>query len=60
MITQYVFKVCYMQTVSSCVVDTLSGNMPDYLHGRPHWFVQHCVSQLRNAAKMDLEALWTL
>ena len=25
----------------------------DYLHGRPHWLVRHCISHLRNAAEMD-------
>ena len=39
--------------VSSHVVDTLRSEVPEYLHGRPHWFVRHCISRLRNAAKMD-------
>ena len=39
--------------VSSRVVDTLRSEVPEYLHGRPHWFVWHCISRLRNAAEMD-------
>ena len=39
--------------VSSRVVDMLCSEVPEYLHGRPHWFVQHCISCLRNAAEMD-------
>ena len=39
--------------VSSHVVDTLRSEVPEYLHGMPHWFVRHCISRLRNAAKMD-------
>ena len=31
--------------------------LPDYLHGRPHWFVRHCISHLRNSAEMDLGAV---
>ena len=43
--------------VSAHIVDTLCSEVPDYLHGRPHWFVWHCISHLRNAAKMDLGAV---
>ena len=43
--------------VSARVVDTLHSKVPDYLHGRPHWFVRHCISRLRNAAEMDLVAV---
>ena len=39
--------------MSAHVVDTLCSEVPDYLHGRPHWFVRHCISHLRNAAEMD-------
>ena len=39
------------------VVDTLRSDVPDYLHGRPHWFVRHCVSRLRNAAELDSESV---
>ena len=39
--------------VSSRVVDMLRSKVPEYLHGRPHWFVQHCISRLTNAAEMD-------
>ena len=39
--------------VSSRAVDTLCSEVPEYLHGRPHWFVRHCISHLRNAAEMD-------
>ena len=39
--------------VSSRVVDTLRSEVPEYLPGRPHWFVRHCISRLRNAAEMD-------
>ena len=39
--------------MSARVVDMLCSEVPDYLHGRPHWFVWHCISRLRNAAKMD-------
>ena len=39
--------------MSSRIVDTLRSEVPEYLYGRPHWFVQHCISHLRNAAKMD-------
>ena len=45
-------KICFegmshaMLRMSSCVVDTLRGDVPDYLYGRPHWFVRHCVSRL--------------
>ena len=40
------------QSVSR-IVDTLRSKVPDYLHGRPYWFVWHCISHLRNAAEMD-------
>ena len=43
--------------VSLCVVDTLRSEVPEYLHGRPHWFVRHCIFCLRNAAEMDLGAV---
>ena len=43
--------------MSARVVDTLCSEVPDYLHGRPHWFVRHCISHLRNAAEMDLGAV---
>ena len=53
-ITRYVLKICYMQCQSvSLVVDTLCSEVPDYLHRRPHWFVRHCISRLRNAVEMD-------
>ena len=39
--------------MSACVVDMLRSEVPDYLQGRPHWFVRHCISHLRNAAEMD-------
>ena len=39
--------------VSLRVVDTLRSEVPEYLHGRPHWFVRHCISRLRNTAEMD-------
>ena len=38
-------------------MDTLRSKVPDYLHRRPHWFVQHCISCLRNAAEMDPAAV---
>ena len=43
--------------MSSRVVDTFSSDVPEYLHGRPHWFVRHCVSRLRNAAELDCESV---
>ena len=43
--------------VSAHIVDTLCSEVPDYLHGRPHWFVWHCISHLRNAAEMDPAAV---
>ena len=43
--------------VSSRVVDTLRSEVPEYLHGRPHWFVRHCICRLRNAAEMDPRAV---
>ena len=43
--------------MSARVVDTLHSAVPYYLHGRPHWFVRHCISCLRNAAEMDPEAV---
>ena len=43
--------------MSAHVVDMLHSEVPDYLYGRPHWFVQHCISHLRNAAEMDPEAV---
>ena len=35
------------------VVDMFCSKVPDYLHGRPDWFVRHYISCLRNAAEMD-------
>ena len=43
--------------VSSSVVDTMRKDVPEYLHGRPHWFVRHCITQIRNATDLDPDSV---
>ena len=43
--------------VSSSVVDTMRKDIPEYLYGRPHWFVRHCITCLRNAADLDPDSV---
>ena len=33
-----------------------SGHDED-LHGRPHWFVRHCITRIRNVADLDPDSV---
>ena len=43
--------------VSSSVVDMIRKDIPEYLHGRPHWFVQHCITHIQNATELDPDSV---
>lgn len=46
--------------LSTAVVDTLTHDVPSYLRNRPHWFVRHCVSRIRNAHDLVPESVTKL
>ena len=43
--------------VSSSVVDMIREDIPEYLHGRPHWFVQHCITCIWSATELDPDSV---
>ena len=43
--------------VSSSVVDMMRKDVPEYLHGRLHWFVRHCITRLWNAVDLDPDSV---
>ena len=38
--------------LSTAIVDTLTLDIPSYLHNRPHWFVCHCIRRICNAQNL--------
>ena len=43
--------------MSSSVVDMMRKDVPEYLHGRPHWFVRHCITHIQNATDLDPDSV---
>ena len=39
--------------MSTSVVDTLTPDVPGFLRNRPHWFVRHCLTRIRNADELS-------